>query len=368
MNRDLRALIGASVLSSAGSLPLHLAPLIVAVVVTDGRMSVANAGWVATAVLLGTLATAILLPLLDVRLITRPFATILASTLLFGLLLSSFAGLLLVGWFIVGICCGGFQYLGTSTAATHSQPAFAFPIRLGTVLCIAGLTVAAVRSIETGSYLVMLFVLAAVLGLITASGIVLYGPLKSRAPAVDRDPASPLKYLALAIVFVLFVGQTGLLAYVVQQAGARGIGLGGAFWALAMMKVGAGLCLLLLARSGLQNRQNPRFIELGILLAGGNFIVATTTSLPLFFAGLLGLELGFNLLSARLQAMAADIAPSFAGKWLVATILLGAAAGPALHGLALRLDANAAFIVFAMVSALVPVILLGRSYFRLHLN
>ena len=170
-------------------------------------------------------------------------------------------------------------------------------------------------------------------------------------------------------MFVLFAGQTGLLAYVVQQAGAREIGLGGAFWALAMMKVGAGLCLLLLARGGLQNRQNPRLVEFGILLAGGNFVVATTTSLPLFFAGLLGLELGFNLLSARLQAMAADIAPSFAGKWLVATILLlGAAAGPALHGLALRLDANTVFIAFAMVSALVPVILLTRSYFRIHFN
>jgi hypothetical protein len=214
----------------------------------------------------------------------------------------------------------------------------------------------------------MLFVLAAVLGRSRPPASSQRSPLKSRAPAVDGDPASPLKYLALAIVFVLFAGQTGLLAYVVQQAGARGIGLGGAFWALAMMKVGAGLCLLLLARSGLQNRQNPRFIELGMLLAGGNFVVATTTSLPLFFAGLLGLELGFNLLSARLQAMAADISPAFAGKWLVATILLGAAAGPALHGLALRLDANAAFIVFAMVSALVPVILLGRSCFRPHFN
>jgi hypothetical protein len=225
MNRDLRALIGASVLSSAGSLPLHLAPLIVAVVVTDGRMSVADAGWVATAVLLGTLATAILLPLLDATDHPTVLRAMLAGILLFGLLLSSFAGLLLVGWFIVGMCCGGFQYLGTSTAATHSRPAFAFPIRLGTVLCIAGLTVAAVRSIETDSYLVMLFVLAVVLGLITATGIVLYGPLKSRERAVDRDPASPLKYLALAIVFVLFVGQTGLLAYVVQQA-ARGDRLG----------------------------------------------------------------------------------------------------------------------------------------------
>jgi len=71
-NRDVASLVGASVLSGAGSLPLHLAPLIVPVLVIDGRTSVADAGWVATAVLLGQFATALVLPLLDVRIIARP--------------------------------------------------------------------------------------------------------------------------------------------------------------------------------------------------------------------------------------------------------------------------------------------------------
>jgi hypothetical protein len=53
------------------------------------------------------------------------------------------------------------------------------------------------------------------------------------------------------------------------------------------------------------------------------------------------------------------MAPTFAGQWLVATMLLGAAVGPAVHGAALAMDADAAFMLLAMVSALLPIGLLA---------
>jgi len=364
-NRDVASLVGASVLSGAGSLPMHLVPLIVPVLVIDGRASVANAGWVATALLLGQFVTALVLPLLDVRLINRAQAIGLAAALLLGLALSGLDGtvVLLLSWFIVGVCCGGFQYLGTITAATHSRPAFAFPIRLGVVLCLAGVAAGMLQwTASLDSYRTMLIVLVAVFSLILAIGIVLHHPIKPPQNVLEKDAqAGPLKYFALAIVFVLFVGQAGLLAYAVQSATERGIVLRDASWALALMKIAAGLCLLMLARKGLQNRQNPRFIELGALLAVSSLVVATTTSLPTFFLGLLGLEIGFNFLSARLQARVSDIAPYFAGQWLVAIMLLGAASGPALHGVAIRVGADPAFIAFSMLSALVPIALIGAQ-------
>jgi hypothetical protein len=361
-NRDVAALVGASVLSGAGSLPLHLAPLIIPVLVVDGRASVADAGWIATAVLLGQFATALALPLLDVRLIARGPAVALAVTLLLGLVLSGLAGMpaLLLGWFVVGVCCGGLQYLGTITAATHSRPAFAFPIRLGVVLCLAGAAAGALQwTAGLASYREMLVVLIAVFSLILIVGIALHHPIEPQRRILEKDAqAGTLKYVALAIVFVLFVGQSGLLAYVIQGATERGIVLRDASWALAVMKVAAGVCLLMLARKGLQNRQNPRFAELGAVLAISNFVVATTTDPIVFFLGLLGLEIGFNLLSARLQARVSDIAPYFGGQWLVATMLLGAASGPALHGLAIGVGSDAAFVAFAMLSALVPAALI----------
>jgi hypothetical protein len=361
-NRDVVSLVGASVLSGAGSLPLHLAPLIITVLVIDGRASIADAGWIATAVLLGQFTTALVLPLLDVRIIARGPAIGLALTLLLGLVLSGLAGMpgLLGGWFVVGVCCGGLQYLGTITAATHSRPAFAFPIRLGVVLCLAGVTAGALQwTAGLGSYREMLVVLVAVFSLILLIGIVLHHPIEPQRRILEKDAqAGSLKFFALGVVFVLFVGQSGLFAYVVQGATDRGIVLRDASWALAIMKIAAGACLLLLARKGLQNRQNPRFVELGALLAISNFVVATTTDPLVFFLGLLGLEIGFNLLSARLQARVSDIAPYFGGQWLVATMLLGAASGPALHGFAIRVESDAAFVAFAMLSALVPAALL----------
>jgi len=365
VNRDLAALVGASVLSGAGSLPLHLAPLIVTVLVVDGRTSVADAGWIATAVLLGQFVMALILPLLDVRVIARGPAIAVAVVLLLGLGLSGLDGMagLLAGWFVVGICCGGLQYLGTITAATHSRPAFAFPIRLGVVLCLAGVAAGALQwTASLASYGQMLVVLLAVFGLVLLVGVALHRPIEPPRRIQEKDAqAGTLKYVALGIVFVLFVGQSGLLAYAVQGATSRGIVFSDASWALALMKITAGLCLLMLARKGLQNRENPRFVELGILLAASNWIVATSSGLPAFFAGLLGLEIAFNLLSARLQARVADIAPFFGGQWLVATMLLGAASGPALHGLAIRLDADGAFTVFAMLSAMIPAALIAAG-------
>ena len=59
-------------------------PLIVPVLVISGRMSLADAGLVATAVLLGQLSAALVLPVLDVRTIGRTQAAAMMIVLLAG--------------------------------------------------------------------------------------------------------------------------------------------------------------------------------------------------------------------------------------------------------------------------------------------
>jgi hypothetical protein len=365
INRDVASLVGASVLSAAGSLPLHLTPLIIPVLVVDGRASVADAGWIATAVLLGQFATALALPLFDVRLISRAHAIGLTLALMLGLGVSAVAGMtgLLLGWFLVGLCCGGFQYLGTITAATHSRPAFAFPIRLGVVLCLAGAAAASFQwSSGLQSYESMLTLIALIFASVLAVGITFHRPTKPPSRTLDRDTsAGREKYVALAVVLIVFVGQSGVLAYAVQGATERGIVLQEASWALAIMKVVAGLCLLVIARRGLQNRQNPRFMEIGVALAISDLVIATTSEPVVFFVALLSLEVCFNILSARLQAKVSDVAPYFAGQWLVATMLFGAAAGPGVHGLAIRVDFGGSFVAFAVLSAVIPAVVLWMA-------
>ena len=349
VKRDTTTLVGASVLSAAGSLPLHLAPLIVALLVP--AMGVVQAGLVATAVLAGQFVSAVALAARRWSDITRAQTMAVAAVLLLGLVLSSIVPL--AGWFVVGLCCGGFQYLGTLTAALHSRPSFAFPIRLGVTLCLAGMAAGALQ-FQSLTYRELLVVLLIVFGIVLAIGIGLH---QRTAPPTTTTGKSHgyLAYLSLAVVAVVFVGQSGLLAYVVQQATERGIVLQDAALAVAAMKLGAGLLLLALAR------RRFGFIPLVALLAGADYLVATATTLPLFVVALLGLEIGFNLLSAALQAHVASIAPQFGGRWLVAVILAGAATGPALHSFALRLEANEVFLAFAIGSALLPIALRKAS-------
>jgi hypothetical protein len=323
MNTDTRSVVGASVLASAGSLPLHLAPLLVAVLITGGQTTVAGAGLIPSSVLFGQFTMAVLLPLIINTKVTR-LATITASIwLILCLLISPFT--LPLAWFGVGVCCGLFGYVGTLTAALSSRPSWAFPIRLGTVLCVAGSTVAALRLMPVPSYTMMLVVLIAVFTVLLIIGIVLQQPVQ-RPPTKLGFDQEQAKYVIMTVIFVLFVVQTGLLAYVVQQATVRGLPLGQALWALALMKVLAGLILL-----ALRSAKIP-FSILVVGLAAADVAVYTTSHFIAFVGAMLVLEVSFNLLSAKLQALTATLAPIMAGKWLLAVILLGAATGPYAFG------------------------------------
>lgn len=359
-SQEVVSLAGASLLSAVGSLPLHLMPLIVVALVNDARTTIATAGWIAAATMAGQLLVSLALPAFKVQTLRRSAATGSAGLLLAGLVLtvSGGSGPLFLGWFVIGGCCGLFLYLGTSTAAVSSRPTFAFSLRLGAVLLLAGSVAGALQA--TGvltSYVSLSVALCLAFAAAQAIGIALYRPLAPKASPMQegrgQDPRGA-RLPGLAVVFLLFVGQAGFLAYVLQNATARGMALGETAWALAAMKIGAGLALLLIARLGLQQHQRQRFLELGALLAVSILVISMTRNPLVFFLGLFGLEIALNLLSARLQAAVALAAPRFAGRWLTGTVLLGAAVGPPLHGAALSFGTQAYFLAFAGLSAFLP--------------
>src|SRR5262245_10991731 len=137
----LRSLIGACILSSVASLPFHLVPLILVALIADSRASVANAGWVASAMLIGQLTTALALPALRVVDVSRTLLLGAAVILLVGLGISIAPdySILLLGWFLVGQCCGVLSYQGTIAASQYPRRAFAFSLRLAMILILAGL-------------------------------------------------------------------------------------------------------------------------------------------------------------------------------------------------------------------------------------
>ena len=354
-------LFGASLLSSVGSLPLHLAPLIVTTLISDSRASLAAAGWVPSALLLGQLSTSLALPALGIHNVRRSLAIVTAAILLTGLAISSrdsFENLLL-GWFLVGQSCGVLMYLGTIEASRFPRPTFAFSLRLAVVLILAG-AIASLLQVSNAfaSYRSLLIELAPIVALILVCGILLHRPVEAdRANTTSEGGRWTFRQVSgLATVFFFFVGQTGFLAYVVQQALDRGMSFADTAWSMVGMKFAAGVWLLAVAVFEFSKMQKARFLYLSVLLTAGILTVFFSRSVAVFFLGLVLYEITLNTLSARLQSAVVAARPQFAGPWLTGVILLGAAIGPPLNGLAIGMGLQSAFILVSVLAALGPLL------------
>ena len=353
-------LVGALLLSAAGSLPLHLVPIVVVALIADGRLQTADAGWVASAILFGQLLTSLALPILRIATIQRLPATGISMLLVLGLWITVFdrPTTLFAGWFMVGGSAGVLMYLGTSSASHYRNTTLAFSLRLAIVLILAGaLTAALVLGGSLGSYPSFLTTVSAVFCCLLMTGLFLYRPvLISVQPATRRGSGNMQNgaLLGFALIFFLFVGQSGFLAYVVQNAIDRGISASEATWSIVAMKIAAGLSLFVMALRSRNRTGQGRLLAIGASLAFALLLAAGTTILAVFLFSLLVYEIAFNMLSARFQAKLADGNRHLAGQWLTGTILLGAAIGPPMHGAAINADLGGCFLFLAAISAVLP--------------
>ena len=355
-----RHLVGASLISAAGSLPTHLLPVTITAVVAGTSVSPEMAGLIASAMLIGQLLSSLGLPLLRVSLISRLWAAAVSLALLAGMVLSGADGilLLLAGWFAVGLCCGVLLFLGTVSAAHFARPSLAFTLRLGVVLVLSGACTGLIQITEAaadyGTYLVWFGIsIAAVL----AAGNLLYAPIppvpqKHDAPGGGRFTGKMAAGLIAA--YVLFVGQTGLVAYVLFSAGERGMDLHSAAWAFAAGKVGSGIWLVAASRIAKPGSSALRMAVLGVLVAAGGYGMSVAGTIETLFGFLIVFQISFNSLSAQVQGSIAATGPQVTGRWIAGTLLLGAASGPPLHGWAIGAGLEPQFVLFAVVSALLP--------------
>jgi hypothetical protein len=355
-----RHLVGASLISAAGSLPTHLLPVTITAVVAGTSASPETAGLVASAMLIGQLLSSIGLPLLSVTAISRLWAGTVSLALLGGLLLSGAdgLGLLLAGWFVVGLCCGALLFLGTVAAAHFATPALAFTLRLGVVLVLAGASTGLIQltgaAAAYDSYLIWFGVAVAS---VLAVGNLLYAPVEPVAAsrAVPGGGRLTGKMIAgLIAAYVLFVGQTGLVAYVLFSAVERGMDLHAAAWAFAAGKVGSGLWLVAASRIARPGSSVLRMTVLGLLVAIGGYGMSKATGLETLFCFLIVFQIAFNSLSAQMQGSIAATGPQLTGRWIAGTLLLGAASGPPLHGWAIGAGLETQFVLFAVATALLP--------------
>lgn len=365
----MRALLGASLLSAAAGLPLHLLPLLIAAVIAQGKLPLAQAGWVASACLAGQLVASIALPLLGITYLKRGHAAMAIATLLVAVLCSSlpFAGSLLVSWFVVGLACGNLYFLATTTAAAQPNREAAFAVRLSLTLLVSGLVIFALQLAKGfNDYATLAIQLGIVFAVLTLFGLWLYEPPQPAANSpiasqnIPKHTAAPTngRWYGLLVIFIVFVGQPGFWAYAVQNVQQRGIPLEHVAYAIAVCKLAAGLWLYVNSKYRSKVQAKPlAAVDLllpGLVLVAALLCMSLASLAIVFMLGVLLWELSLNVLSARLQAAVVNDNPTRAGVWLTAAVFLGAATGPALHGLALQLGAGAVFLAYACMSALVP--------------
>ena len=358
-NDAMSSLFGASLLSSVGSLPLHLVPLIVAALIADFRTSVVGAGWIASAILFGQLSTALLLPALGIYSVGRALAFAATVVLTIGVAISAAADylIMLAGWFLVGQCCGVFSYLGTVATSRFSRPVFAFSFRLGIVLIFAGCVSGMLQlSGMLTSYLNLLIVIVTALTPMVALGTILHRPVNGEVSYIYKK-VQRLEIGSIAgllIVLLFFVGQTGYLSYAIQQAVGRGMTFEVTAMSLALMKISAGIWVLFSSCVGNEDPKNTRFLNLTLVLIAAIVALFYSRHVLIFFLALLAIEMALNKLSARLQAAVVAAWPEFAGRWLTGVMLLGAASGPPLNGFMISIGLDEAFVVICVLSAVGP--------------
>jgi hypothetical protein len=345
--------LGASLLSAAASLPLHLMPFLVVSLVAQARLPLEQAGWIASAYMVGQLLSAVALPVLGVARLRLAPAAAAASLVAVGPWLSyhGSAPALLAAWFAVGTACGTLQFLGATTAAAARRKTAAFALRLCVILSASGMAIALLGSrADFGDYGTLAWQMGLILALLGASGLALYRPPPAAAPRPHPLPGPQL--WGLVALFLVFAGQPGFWAYAVQGAQHRGLEVGAVALAVAASKVMSALLLAAAVRRPSNARAG--LLGPGLVVGAGILLMSGATSLAPFLVGVLLWEMAVNLLSVRFQAAAVQHAGAACGPWLTAAIFLGAAAGPLLHGLAIQAQVQSLFIAFACMSALVP--------------
>lgn len=354
-------LFGAILLSAVGSLPLHLTPLILVALIADGRVSVGEAGWVASVIIIGQLLASLILPILRISIVSRSFVTVVVVLLLLGLSTTAFNSsiCLYTGWCLVGMSCGVLMYIGTVSASHYRRTTLAFSLRLGLVLVLAGsATFGLLASNALVSYQAFLTIFLLICSLLCITGVMLYSPIELDIKTTVQGQEHQWTYsqiTGLLTIYILFVGLAGFLAYVAHGAIDRGMAFVDAAMAIAAVKIIAGIWLFVANRK-LETKLRQRFLEIGIVLSIGLALVSGSREPIFFFLSLLIVEIAFNTLSASFQAAFAEANRSFAGQWLTGTFLLGAACGPPLQGAAVGADLTLVFTILAMGTAFIPAI------------
>jgi MFS family permease len=365
-------LFSASLLSVIGSFPTHLMPLLIAAVVVENRMSIANAGWLGSTFLIGQLIIVLTLPIFKINLISRRIAIIVCIIMLWGLFIVSLHSIeyILSGWFLIGLACGCLQFLGTTTAAQHEDKVFAFTFRLMIILFFTGVLIASMKFFtEKETYNSLILLLTFITFSLAIIALSIYKTSNEKLKFIKNNLNHKISistdikidWFGLSMIFILFMAVYGYWIYLIHSTSSRGLPTENNVWIIAITKIiGAFFLLFMLTTSiGKKNKSTSLWLP-SIFTSIGIASTALAASIEIWSIGLLFIELGFNALSARMQAVLMKRNFKNTGNWLTCSILVGSAFGSLVYGFLISYNIGIWLIIFTVFFVFVPAVFLQK--------
>ncbi|MEL7166516.1 MAG: hypothetical protein AAGL96_13690 [Pseudomonadota bacterium] len=317
-------------LASFAVVPFYSAPVVIAYAIGTLNVSAVEAARF-PALLMGTkLAVLLVAPILNggqtVARYLRTLLCVAAAAILACAVVGSGFDMWRAAAIPIGIASGGLFLFGTQIALESTVKTQAFLMRLAFSLLLAGLLSGAFFLMppdEVGTGILSL-IAAVYLGI----AALLPPPTNVAEPQLQAARTSE-PFWPLALIFVLFVGQTGFFAFHLAAASANFSA--DMTPALAAARIGAAVILLASLRRGAVLLSLPMVgfyvAEIGTILA----ISLTQTVVVLVIAVIL-YEITLNCLCAQSQGMTGQRAPNRAMRFLSLMVIAGAMTGPVVFG------------------------------------
>lgn len=356
MTRFSRSLVGASLFSAAGALPVLFLPALLAAHLADGATAVTTVAATGAVLLVGELTVSLVAPMVLPVVAGRGSFLPAALGFLAMILWSAFASgpAYLLAWFGVGGFAAFLQYLGTTRCLVEANPAAASQLRLSVSLFVSGCCLLIVAGLKGGSPAEATLLLAAVCGVLMFGALVIIGsggpPDRSSNcpphPTVSRPITVP--FLAVATFFGIFVTFVSLLPSLARH--------GDAHTFVAYMAVGklvAAPALWLIARHEGRLRRRSRYeIALSGILAAASVAVIYLPSIVL----LIVIEVALNATAGIILGRFSETLSPGQTRWAFSAIQIGGAVSFALaHVLAVETAATG-FLALVVLAAFLPVV------------
>lgn len=320
--------------TAIGSVPLHLIPLVIAVLVAANGYSAMAASLVVSAMLAGDLAATVLLALAAVRVDRRD--VLLPALTLFALAIALSASaadssLIYPLWAAIGALAGVIGQAGTLFAAYASNPERIFALRLSYVLAISGLAALALLLPLPVTPFARMTLAAMVLTLLALGCLFLLTPRSGPRPRLQRAAPtrpSPLMVAGLLALVFIMVGHTGFLSQMgayFDQGADDGLDRVALVVGIGKLVIG-GMVSIVFAMLGTWSLRKQMLVSLALAAAMLSLVSGPGIALAIVFFACY--ELGLNTFSPLFAGRIAAKLDDYWKHWIGFSVFLGALLGP----------------------------------------